>query len=193
MSAADHPKHALLDDLESIRALLDEDEDLQALPAQDDAEDPVPLLDDVVAGGISLEETPPEHIADAGDDAAERRNAAADNDEGIDEALFAALLGDSWKQSAADMLEETRAEIERHRSRWSPEDTETLNEALQVRIDETLTRWLREVVRHNIDALRAELLAATRETLEAALRDILAAQPAPANQNDNSKDGPDGQ
>ena len=63
------------------------------------------------------------------------------------------LLGDKWKSSATDILTEARGAIEAHRNDWTPEDTDELNAALRVRIDETLTEWLKETVRARMDEL----------------------------------------
>lgn len=143
-------KNALLGDLESIRTLLDEE-----ARAEQDAAD-VPLLDDVVEGALRLTEPPLEAgmIFDP------------DAPGGLDDELFEALLGEGWKQSAERILDQTRATIEEHRTDWAPEDTDELNEALKVRIDAALRKWLRRLVLAHIDELRAELLAAAGAALE---------------------------
>ena len=89
---------------------------------------------------------------------------------GLDDDMFNRLLGDDWRQAAAGLLDEARGSIEAHSQQWTPQDTDELNEALQVRIDETLHRWLRRTVQERIDGLRAELLAAISDQLEATVK-----------------------
>lgn len=156
-------KNALLGDLESIRTLLDEE-----AQAEQDAAD-VPLLDDVVEGALRLMEGPVEA----------RMIFDPDAPGGLDDELFEALLGEDWKQSAEHILDQTRATIEDHRNDWAPEDTDELNEALKVRIDVTLRKWLRGLVLAHIDELRAELLAAAGATLEKEVKRRLQANARP--------------
>jgi hypothetical protein len=89
---------------------------------------------------------------------------------GLDDDMFNRLLGDDWRQAAAVLLDEARGSIEAHSQQWTPQDTDELNEALQVRIDETLHRWLRRTVQERIDDLRAELLTAISDQLEATVK-----------------------
>lgn len=89
---------------------------------------------------------------------------------GLDDDMFTRLLGDDWRQAAAGLLDEARGSIEAHSQQWTPQDTDELNEALQVRIDQTLHRWLRQTVQERIDDLRAELLTAIGDQLEAAVK-----------------------
>ena len=66
----------------------------------DDAPDErVPMLDDVVAGGLSLDESP-----------LSERTVIDVVQGGLDDDLFQALLTDAWKDSAAAMLK-TAAQI----------------------------------------------------------------------------------
>jgi len=179
-------KDALLEDLESIRTALEKDrrDASDDTPGQeptamdDQASESVPLLDDVVAGGLQLDEislSRPIHIGDY--------------EGGLDDALFEALLGDSWKTSAEALLEAGRAEIEAHRNRWAPEDTDKLNEALRERIDATLKLWLREVVSRNLDDLRQTLLAAVAAELKSRVAAAFTPEPGPAGRGHDDKDG----
>ena len=146
----------LLGDLESIKQLLDEEDQ-----RQDDAADPAaPLLDDMIDGAYELRETSFLSVTPAlGGGQPNRKNKQLNED------LFDALLGDDWKSSAADILTGARGAIEAHRNDWTPEDTDDLNEALRVSIDETLSVWLRETVRNRMDELRAELLIAAESAI----------------------------
>jgi len=150
-------KTALLGDLESIRTLLEEEAAAEAAASEAQAQESqdVPLLDDVVEGALRL------------DEAMLDRDPAFDQTAtgGMDDELFQALLGEGWKKSAGLILERTRATIEEHRNDWAPQDTDELNEALKVRIDATLRRWLKRLVLAHIDELRGELL----QTVAAAL------------------------
>lgn len=135
----------LLGDLESIRSLLDEEED-------------VPLLEDVVHGGVSVNET---FLAGEGDFAP-----TGENDSGLNDELFKALLSDEWRESARELLDEARAAIERYQAEWTPRHTDELNQALRARIDSTVQDWLQSVVRERVDELRQVLLTAVSEEIQ---------------------------
>ncbi len=153
--------------------------------------DDVPVLEDVVEGGAevdepALEETPalePEPVpepppeppqasaaAEAPQTSQQPESAEEESPVGLDDSMFEQLLGDDWRQAAAELLDDARASIEAHSQQWTPEDTDELNEALQVRIDETLHRWLRQTVQERMDDLRAELLTAIGDQLEATVK-----------------------
>lgn len=155
--------------------------------------DDVPVLEDVVEGDTevdepALEETPavdlkpgPEQTPDPVQSSAPEQTAeperkpepAPEGEEtpiGLDDSMFKQLLGDDWRQAASELLDDARASIEAHSQQWTPEDTDELNEALQVRIDETLHRWLRQTVQERMDDLRAELLTAIGDQLEATVK-----------------------
>lgn len=186
--------NGLLGDLESIRTLLSEEEggaaegENQAGADESDVEGPVssgpdatasaeaeqdttsarddevPLLDDVVSGALGVDDL-----------AAERPSSMAtdDNRSRLDDELFRVLLGEDWREAAAGILDDARAAIENHKLRWLPEDTDALNEALRVRIDETLHHWLREAVLAGMEDLRTQLLTAITEQLEVSVRQHL--------------------
>jgi hypothetical protein len=96
----------------------------------------------------------------------------------LSEDLFDALLGDRWKSSASDILTEARGAIEAHRNDWTPEDTDELNAALRIRIDETLTEWLKETVRTRMDELHAALLQTAEATINEKIRALIEARRA---------------
>jgi len=178
---AEKSKDDLLDDLETIRSLLDKEQAQAAQGAQTDDEStatPVPLLDDVVGGGLGVDESP-----------LTERTATIDSQGGIDDDLFQALLGDAWKTSAAQMLKETRADIEANRETWAPENTDSLNEALRVRIDDTLRVWLQDLVRQNMLDLRNTLLSAIDDQLKQELKKILAQKADPSDNGTNDNHG----
>ena len=178
---AEKSKDDLLDDLETIRSLLDKEQAQAAQGAQTDDEStatPVPLLDDVVGGGLGVDESP-----------LTERTATIDSQGGIDDDLFQALLGDAWKTSAAQMLKETRADIEANRDTWAPENTDSLNEALRVRIDDTLRVWLQDLVRQNMLDLRNTLLSAIDDQLKQELKTILAQKANPSDNGTNDNHG----
>jgi hypothetical protein len=161
----------LLGDLESIRTLLNDADESPATNTQersDAAEEQVPLLDDIVDDcSLGDDEAPVvAPVEESADD-------ATTDDGGIDQELFDALLGDSWKETAAELLKETRATIERSRSHWSPQDIDDLNNALHTRLDATLRNWLRLMVQEHIDDLRVSLLEATRTEIEGAVEKFL--------------------
>jgi hypothetical protein len=160
----------LLGDLESIKELLDE-EDTEAASEPSD----VPLLDDMVHGAYTLDES--ESLLSAtpalGGGRRGGRNADRRESRYLNEDLFDTLLGDRWKRSASDILTEARGAIEAHRNDWTPEDTDELNEALRVRIDETLTEWLKETVRSRMDELHAVLLETAEATISEKLTTLI--------------------
>ena len=163
---SDDSPDALLGDLESIRTLLDEQ---SAGDSTDSApiDDQVPLLEDVVVHSATAS-------PDSGGDAAGG---------GMDDALFDALLDDNWKETAAELLDQTRSTIAEHGGQWTQQDTQALNEALQARLDATLTQWLRSVVQNNVADLRAQLLQVTQAELATSVTRLL---------NDDSENQPAG-
>ncbi len=191
----------LLGDLESIRSLLDDeaespadasaqprpepsrarpgaaesraaehaDEDAAARDSQPAGESPpggeddVPLLEDVVRGGVSVNES-----FLSGEAHFELTDESAS---GLDDDVFKALLSDEWRDSARDLLDQARAVIEKHQTEWTPAHTDELNQALRVRIDDTVDQWLKQVVQERIDELRRRLLDAVADELHATVAD----------------------
>lgn len=190
------PTSGLLGDLETIRSLLQEEENERQATGQRSADeapppdserdsgaadtagpedDDVPLLEDVVHGGVSINES---FLSGEGDfvDSGEAS--------GLNDEIFKALLSDEWRESARDLMDQARAAIEEHQTEWTPAHTDELNEALKVRIDETLQHWLRTVVLSRIDELRRELLDAVSEQIH----DTIAEQ-----SEANTREDPDGE
>jgi hypothetical protein len=151
------PAEEILDDLESIKELLDEEE---ARLAEESGEAPVPLLDDLIDGGLTLEEQDYEVVRSTlTDEPSPETESRLDND------LIDTLLGDEWKRAASDLLTQARGAIEANRNQWTPEHTDELNEALRVRIDATLSAWLRTKIRDHMDELHSELLHAAETAI----------------------------
>lgn len=172
----------LLGDLESIKELLDE-EDQSARPAAGQAPD-VPLLDDMVEGAYTLDDSDSLLSATPALGGGRRPRGQSSTpiqqaqDKYLSEDLFDTLLGDKWKSSASDILTEARGAIEAHRNDWTPEDTDDLNAALRVRIDETLTEWLKETVKARMDELHAVLLQTAEMTIDEKIRALVEARRA---------------
>ncbi|MGE0625821.1 MAG: hypothetical protein AB7I04_14695 [Pseudomonadales bacterium] len=165
----------LLGDLESIRELLDEEAlregQADATGGNRDSESAdtgVPLLDDMVGGAWEIRES-----SDLLSATPVLGGGGGKRSRYLREDVFNALLGDRWKTSASDILTEARGAIEAHRNRWTPEDTDELNEALRVRIDETLTEWLKAVVSERLDELHAELLHAAESVIDEKIRALI--------------------
>ncbi|MGI9327221.1 MAG: hypothetical protein ACR2PZ_18530 [Pseudomonadales bacterium] len=157
----------LLDDLESIRTLLDDEDAAQGVqPAGADAEAEVPMLDDVV------------DLHDAGGDSDAMPGILTDD-------VFDSLLGDGWKDKADGLLEDARHTIDDQAERWSPEDTDELNEALRVRIDGTIYQWLQQMLTEHIDDLRAQVLDAMSDEIKARVKQALG-------EGQNAAKSPDG-
>ena len=189
----------LLGDLESIKELLDEEEQ-QAADKSGTPE--VPLLDDMVDGAYTLDESDSLLSATPALGGGRRSRSSAtpsattgDKDpEGkyLSEDLFDTLLGDKWKTSASDILTGARGAIEAHRNDWTPEDTDELNAALRVRIDETLTEWLKETVRSRMDELHSVLLQTAEATIDEKISELVEARRAEmrAEMEDELRNGP---
>lgn len=168
----------LLDDLESIRTLLDEedassDEPPAAPGAERRRDDEVPMLDDVV--DLEDADTPaePEEMLEPGGN--------------LTDDVFASLMGDGWKEAADGLLEDARHAIDDQAHKWTPEDTDELNEALRVRIDETIYSWLQNMLANNIDALRAQVLDAMSDEIKARVKQAFG-DAAQSSGRDSAKD-----
>ena len=161
----DKQQDALLGDLENIRALLAEeqqaltDDDVEATP-----ETNVPLLEDVIAGGMEVEE---QFLTGA-----ETLDTETEEFPGLDEEMIKALMGDEWREATRKILNEARQKIDEHKRAWTPDATDKLNDALKVRIDATVERWLHQLVADNIDALRQQLVGALGKELNHLLEDF---------------------
>ena len=156
---SDQPKesqNALLGDLESIRDLFAEEAEAKAEAAAH-----VPLLDDVV-------EIPQEPAGDVEQDSTAIGPQLSDD-------LFQALLGDDWRTSAALVFQQARQKIEDNSPHWAPEDTDDLNAALKVRIDETMQGWMRSMVIAHMADLHEKLLAVLSAELPGMIDDIIVA------------------
>ena len=178
--ASEDPQNALLGDLESIRSLLDDDD--EAPRAEDDAlrsKEPevedleVPVLEDVV------DDQKTEDVG--GDSGAESdsRTESAPTGEGsgsaprLDDDLFRALLSDAWRDSAGEILKQAREVIDEHSAQWSPSETDTLNDALKVRIDATIQGWMRGMVVTHMADLHELLLKELSAELKATIDTII--------------------
>lgn len=186
--AADGSPDELLGDLESIKELLDEEAAEKAgedQPAESDADARVPLLDDMVDGAYELEEPSTLLSATPALGSGSRNTPASRRGRYLSEDVFEALLGDKWKSSASDILTEARGAIEAHRNQWAPEDTDELNQALRVRIDETLTEWLKATIAARLDELHAELLRAAESVIDEKIQGLKATPPNPAGREED--------
>jgi hypothetical protein len=195
------PQNALLGDLESIRTLLDDDnndeeEELAGTQGPsdrqlDDIE--VPVLEDVVeddggegAGTVALDVAEPASndedsvpaaipaaIPAAKDEETATQPSPAPEEFGLDDDLFRALLSDEWRDSASEILKEAREVIGEHRTDWTPAETDALNDALKVRIDQTMQGWMRGMVVTHMADLHATLLKELSTELTAAIDNII--------------------
>lgn len=185
------PTRGLLGDLESIRSLLEEEEQKKEAEgkrpegrahgqeaAEPTGDDDVPLLEDVVHGGVSVNET---FLSGQGD------FEESEGSSGLNEEIFKALLSDEWRESARELLDEARSVIEKHQTEWTPAHTDELNQALKVRIDETVQQWLQQVVQERLHELRGELLGALNAEIQATIRSQF--EPTPPKQDED----PDGE
>ena len=166
---------ALLGDLENIRTLLSEGEQAlsegeqalsegeQALSAEEHeaaTEINVPLLEDVIDGGMVVDET---FLTDTTAFAPE-----SEEFPGLDEKMIKALMGDEWRETTRKIMAEARQKIQ---DDWAPDADDDLNEALRVRMDATVERWLHKLVADNIAELRTQLVGALAEELRHLLDD----------------------
>jgi hypothetical protein len=159
------PTSALLGDLESIRSLLTEPPIVERNPEPEPEPEPepapphddeVPLLEDVVQGGVSIHEA--------------FVSGESDFREATDESVlpgdvFKTLLSDEWREAADRLVDDARAELGPTLEDWSAAETDALNEALTLRIDATVQRWLNAFVLSHVDDLRRALLETVTQTL----------------------------
>ena len=146
------PGSNLVGDLESIRTLLDEKEHTANEPEIDDEPDAddVPVLQDVVDGAFEVDESPLVRRVELNS-----QGTAILGDETIK-----ALLGEEWKNHAADILAKAQDAASQAAAEWSPEQTDELGRALKVRLDGIVNTWLSRIVAEGIDDLREHLLDA---------------------------------
>jgi hypothetical protein len=114
-----------------------------------------------VDGGVTLNES---FLSGAGSFQQSGEH-GGDEQSRLNDEIFKALLSDEWRESARELLDDAHSAIEAQQSEWTPQHTDALNAALQVRIDETLQRWLRQAVLNGIDDLRREVLESVRQEL----------------------------
>lgn len=142
----------LLGDLDSIRTLLDEEEkqtrtaDEQPTP---DAEE-VPVLQDVVDGALQVDESP----------LTGRAALSTDGTAALGDDTIKALLGDQWKENAAEIIANARNAVAADGTEWSPEQTDELGKVLKARLDGIVNIWLSRIVADGIDDLRSQLINA---------------------------------
>ncbi|MEM1230213.1 MAG: hypothetical protein AAGI15_06730 [Pseudomonadota bacterium] len=154
----DDDSRELLGDLESIRTLLDEESDQPTSDAETEPKD-VPVLDDVVdTPDVTPTEGPGSNLTDD---------------------VFASLMSDGWKAQTDTLLDAARSSIDEQAEAWSPEDTDELNDALRVRIDEAIYESLQRMLREHIDELRADVLDAISDELRLRVDGALKDDPAP--------------
>ena len=150
-----------------------------ASPATARTEADVPLLDDVFKRPIDVDEqTVSDELARSNDASAETstprstpqedafheadQSKAPAEDTDLDIGLVARLFGDNWAEIARDILSRARDAIGQRRTTWRPDDTDELNEALMVRIDETLDSWVQQSLSRHVDELHTMLADALR-------------------------------
>jgi hypothetical protein len=182
------PQNALLGDLESIRTLLDDEDDgdeLQPKAGKELDNVEVPVLEDVVEDaaqgakasadlGASAEDRAEEHAEDTAEGTQPDTGSAPATEEfGLDDDLFRALLSDEWRDSASEILKEAREAIGEHRTDWTPEETDALNDALKVRIDQTMQGWMRGMVVTHMADLHTMLLKELSTELRSAIDNII--------------------
>lgn len=170
----DDPK-AILGDLETLRSLLVDDNDSKKRaaggsagakstggaddsfkPRQDAPDDDmdVPVLEDVVDGALEVDES---MLAVHG------QLEASEGTHILDDKAIEALLSDDWKSAASDVLDSARLKIQDSQTEWTPVDTDELNQALKVRIDATVSDWIRTTVVKHMGELRSLLLTVVQD------------------------------
>ena len=137
----DEPEE-LLDDLESIKELLDEPDDDTTTPTLSQTNEVSEPVEDIEVVKVPVLEDSVEVSTDAG----------------MSDKAFQTLLGDTWQESVEDLFEEARDTIEKNANDWLPEDTDSLSEALKVRIDASVRYWLEQILKANIGLLRERII-----------------------------------
>lgn len=192
----DEPK-AILGDLETLRSLLVDDDDVppstkrtpdkvksqrstdDLFAAQEETRDTaqddmdVPVLDDVVDGALEVDE---------GMLAMHDHLESSEGDHILDDDAIKALLSDDWQSAALDVLDNARQQIQESQTEWSPVDTDELNQALKVRIDATVSDWIRTTVVKHMGELRSQLLAAVQDEVTQQIVATLNQPGAPTNE-----------
>lgn len=162
---SDQPKpasDALLGDLESIRDLFDAENQGDALANDDRPAQPVPELD-------GIEEPSGEPLGDL---------LIPEVSAGLNSELFDALLGEHWRDTVNHVLEQARDTIQDNAEHWAPADTDDLNAALKVRIDETVQGWLRGILIQHMDNLHEQLLGVLADELPSMIDSVIAGRAA---------------
>ena len=163
-SPDENPQNDLMDDLESIRKLLEDDED----PVQDPPATNEPVVQDVEVPVLEDIFDP-----DPNPDLPATEIGAAAITSTLDESLMRALLGDTWRDSANNILEQAREVIHERQADLTPEAANWLNDALKSRIDETIRDWMGRIVVAHMAELHERMLADLSEALKATLDDIV--------------------
>jgi len=185
------PKEKLVGDLETLVTLLEEGKD----PTLDMfADDPIPpsalskstsqatgeraaanqpehdvtaqdqmLVPDVA--GESAPEAGPESVADFSPDFPPDFPPETATPTPPDLDMFDALLGDEWRTQSSELLQTASAKIQAQQLDWNPEDTQTLTDALRVRLDQSIQGWLQTTLAEQISGLRQQLLLDLQDEL----------------------------
>ncbi|MCZ6617191.1 MAG: hypothetical protein O7E57_03585 [Gammaproteobacteria bacterium] len=153
------PRKSLVAELESIRVLLGQETLDPEVPLLEVRSLEVPLLDEVV----------PEDSQSEGTQTNTQIISAITGHTDVSGDLLQTLLDEDWRTSTLQLLSNARESIKRLDAEWTPAFTDELNEALCVRINETVTAWLRTVIAHHADELRSTLNNALSEEIASSI------------------------
>ena len=139
---------------EEPEEILEDLEDLHDFLHDDD----IPELSETVTGETMQPETSDEESEDLPVLQDQIETGQAKHDRAISDRAINQLLDDAWQETADQLLEEARGTIEDNSTLWQPEDTDELNRALKVRIDETVRQWLGDVLKAHIHVLHERIV-----------------------------------
>ena len=146
----------ILEDLEDLHDFLHEDD--------------VPELTDTAPApadpGVDLTNTAIEPEAETLPVLQDRVEQTSQAQHAISDQAINQLLGDAWQDTADQLLEEARGTIEDNSTLWQPEDTDELNRALKVRIDDTVRQWLGDVLKAHIHVLHERIVTELADELK---------------------------
>ena len=153
------PRKSLVAELESIRVLLGGETPDPEIPLLEVPLPEVPLLDDVVPEASQSEGT--QTNTQIINEITRRADVSGD--------LMETLLDEEWRTRTLQLLSCARESIKRLDAEWTPAFTEELNEALCVRMNETVNAWLRTAIAQHADELRSTLNNALSEEIASSI------------------------
>ena len=164
----------ILEDLEDLHGFLED----ESIPELNNPEPPgLPIQDDLP---LLEEEVPVEPGNMPSSQGWDTDPNATDPTSRISDETIQTLLGDAWQESADELLANARQTIGDNSTLWQPEDTDELNRALKIRIDDTVRKWLGDVLKAHIHVLQQRIVTELAAELTSQINNKLNQDPGPA-------------